>query len=159
MDSQTEMDSQKVTERGVGDDGRESSAMRGDVEVQKGVVAVVVEREDGRSVTFGRHCAGVWPSVDEAKNLVEKVSAPVRWRETTGGVWVARADVPEIPVPDRGRERRRRSDSDTAPQPPAGTATYMAARVLRGIAPGGQSGTIPHGSTVGSSFEGERRAG
>lgn len=135
--------------------------MRGDAKVQKGVVAVVVERDDGRCVTFGGDCAGVWPSVDEAKKVVERFSAPVRWRETTGGVWVARADVSEVPVSDCGPGRRRRSDADRVPRPPAptGTATYMAARVLRGITPVGQSGNITHSSTVGSHLEAERRAG
>ncbi len=148
-----------ATEQVVGVDRKDSSGMWGDAKAQKGVVAVVVERDDGTCVTFGQACPGVWPSVDEAKNVVEKCSAPVLWRETTGGVWVARVDASVNPVPDPGPGRRRRSETDRPTRAPAGTDTYMAARVLRGTAAVGKSGNIPHGSIAGSGFESERMAG
>ena len=158
----TEISSQMVAAPGVGVDAvdrKESSSMWGEARTQKGVVAVVVERDDGTCVTFGRACAGVWPSVDEAKNVVEKFSSPVLWRETTGGVWVARVDGAVHPVPDPGPARRRRSDADRPTRAPAGTDTYMAARVLRGTAPVGPSGNLPHGSAAGSGVDSGRLAG
>lgn len=158
----TDGGSQMVTESGVGVDRvdrKESRAMWGDARTQKGVVAVVVERDDGTCVTFGQACAGVGPSVDEAKNTVEKLSSPVLWRETTGGVWVARVDASACPVPDPAPARRRRSDADRPNRAPAGTDTYMAARVLRGTAPAGRSGNVPHGVVAGSGADAERLAG
>jgi len=126
---------------------------------QKGVIAVVVEREDGSCSLFCRGFGGSWLSIDEAKSAVEKASGQVAWRETTSGVWVARVNVNGVPASDRGLGRRRRAASDRSMRPSVGGDSYMAARVLRGTARIGHSPDGANGSSSGLGFEGERQAG
>jgi len=106
---------------------------------QEGVIAVVVERSDGTCSVFCRGSGGSWPSVDEAKNVVEKVSPWVVWRETTPGVWTGRSDANELQVLDRGSGRSRRTEPAKLTRPSSGADTYVAARILRGTARSGQS--------------------
>ncbi len=126
---------------------------------QKGVIAVVVERENGSCSLFCRGFGGSWPSIDEAKSAVEKASGQVAWRETTSGVWVARVKVNGVPASDRGPGRRRRPVPDRSVRPSVGGDSYMAARVLRGTARIGQSPNVANGSRSGVGVEGERQAG
>jgi len=98
----------------------------------KGVVAVVVERGDRTCSLYWRGSDGAWPSIDQAKNAVEKVVAQVVWRETTPGVWVARVEGSEPTPVDPGPRRARRVE-DRKAVTASGRETYMAALVLRGI--------------------------
>ncbi len=148
-----------VTDPGVEGDGQLLAGMWGDIPNQKGVVGVVVERDDGTCVLFFRGSGGTWPSSDEAKNAVDKISAGVVWRESTGGVWVARADVNGPEVLDRARARRRRTEPGKPTKTSASKDNYMAARVLRGTVRLGQSPTTLPGSRADSGVLGERRAG
>jgi len=114
-----------------------------------GGIAVVVERADRTCALFFRGASECWPSVDEAKNAVAQTSTHLVWRETTPGVWVARADVSDATSSDRGS---RRSPKIEPPRemPRTGTATYMAARVLRGVVLSGDSDCVEPASTTGS---------
>ena len=58
---------------------------------QAQVVAVVVVRADKTCALVGRGSGTSWPSLLEAKEAVALMSPVVVWRETTRGVWVARA--------------------------------------------------------------------
>ncbi len=58
---------------------------------QAQVVAVVVVRSDKTCALVGRGSGTSWPSLLEAKEAVALMSPVVVWRETTRGVWVARA--------------------------------------------------------------------
>jgi len=151
--------SQMLTDPEVEGDGQVLTGMWGDIHNQKGVVAVVVERDDGTCVLFFRGSGGTWPSSDEAKNAVDKISAGVVWRESTGGVWVARADVNGPEVLDRAPARRRRTEPGKPTKTSAKKDTYMAARVLRGTVRFGQSRHAPSGSRADAGVLGERRAG
>ncbi|HLN43997.1 MAG TPA: hypothetical protein VK215_16180 [Acidimicrobiales bacterium] len=151
--------SQMLTDPEVEGDGQVLTGMWGDIHNQKGVVAVVVERDDGTCVLFFRGSGGTWPSSDEAKNAVDKISAGVVWRESTGGVWVARADLNGPEVSDRATARRRRSEPGKPAKTSATKDTYMAARVLRGTVRFGHSRNAPPGSRADSGVLGERRAG
>jgi len=148
-----------LTDPEVEGDGQVLTGMWGDIHNQKGVVAVVVERDDGTCVLFFRGSGGTWPSSDEAKNAVDKISAGVVWRESTGGVWVARADLNGPEVSDRATARRRRSEPGKPAKTSATKDTYMAARVLRGTVRFGHSRNAPPGSRADSGVLGERRAG
>lgn len=58
---------------------------------QKEVVAVVIERSDKTCAVVGRGNGSSWPSLRAAQDAVSVLSPDVVWRETTRGVWVARA--------------------------------------------------------------------
>jgi len=144
-----------VAEAGLGADCRVLTGAGGDGASQEGVIAVVVERGDRTCALYCRGSDSTWPSMVEAKNAVEKISAPVVWRETTGGVWVARAGVTEPPVFGRGSGRSRRTEPAETTRASASGGTYMTARVLRGMSRSGLSLDIPEGPRTGS--EAERR--
>jgi hypothetical protein len=102
-----------------------------------GVIAVIVVRGDQTCSLYCRGTDGSWPSVADAKAAVEELSAQVVWRESTSGVWVARFDVNDAPISDRGSGRNRRRDDPKPTTPSARGDTYMAAQVLRGTAVAG----------------------
>lgn len=104
-----------------------------------GVIAVLVEGSDGTCSLFCRGSGGSWPSVDEAKNVVEKVSPWVVWRETTPGVWTGRSDANEPQVLDCRSGRGQRTEPANTTRPSSVADTYLAARVLRGITHSGRS--------------------
>lgn len=101
-----------------------------------GVVAVAVERDDRTCTLLFRGASSTWPSVPAAKDAVEEMSDRVDWRETTPGVWTARADGHAPADLDRSIGRSRRPE---APRPPVrasgGGVSYNAALVLRGTGP------------------------
>ena len=133
--------------------GRHSGTVEPESTAQEGVVAVVVERGDRTCTLFCRGSGGTWPSIDEAKDEVKKISTQIVWPETTRGVWVARADVNEPPTLDRGSGHSRRTDPTTPTRASAEGDSYMAARVLRGTARAGQSSRIQHGPRAGSDVD------
>ena len=149
---------QMISEPRVDDHGHVMTGTWG-ADHQKGVIAVVVEREDGSCSLFCRGFGGSWPSIDEAKGAVEKASGQIAWRETTSGVWVARVNVSGVPASDRDPGRRRRPAPDRSMRPSVGGDSYMAARVLRGTARIGQSPNVANGPGSGCGVEGERQAG
>jgi hypothetical protein len=100
---------------------------------QHGVHAVLVERADGTCVLYGRGQSGNWPSIGDAWAAFEEMGAPYVWRETTPGVWVARADANVAPARDGRSWPSRRSGSVPSRNESSGTDTYMTARVIRGI--------------------------
>ena len=102
-----------------------------------GVIAVIVERSDQTCSLYCRGTDGNWPSIADAKSAVESLSAQVVWRESTSGVWVARFDVNDPPIVDRGPGRGRRHDDPKPTRPSDRGDTYMAARILRGTSVAG----------------------
>ena len=122
-------------------------------------VAVVVERDDGTSMLYCRGSGGDWPSVTEAKRVVETVSRDVVWRETTSGVWVGRCGESKGPAADRGTGRSRRPEVPSRPRVSPGGETYLAALVLRGMVGSGHSRGIARGGSDGSDAEGVRQVG
>jgi hypothetical protein len=117
---------------GTGSDFLVSSPGRRLSDRSDGVIAVIVERGDRTCSLYCRGTDGGWPSVAEAKAAVEELSAQVVWRESTSGVWVARFDVDDAPISDRGPGRNRRRDDPKPIRSSDRGDTYMAARVLRG---------------------------
>lgn len=103
------------------------------------VVAVVVERDDGTSRLYCRGSGGDWPSAEEARYVVERVSTDVVWHETTPAVWVGRSGESNGPTPDRGGGRTRRLDPPRRPSTSPDRETYLAALVLRGMVGSGHS--------------------
>ncbi len=100
---------------------------------------MLVERADGTCVLYGHGLSGDWPSIGDAWVAFEEMSAGFVWRETTPGVWVARADANDTPTRE-GRPLPSRRPSSVPPKNgPSGTDTYMTARVIRGIARTGLS--------------------
>jgi len=123
------------------------------------VIAVVVERDDGTSMLYCRGSAGEFPSAEEARRVVERVSSDVVWRETTPGVWVGRCGESEGPAADRGNGRTRRPEPPRRPRVSPGGQTYLAALVLRGMVGSGHSRGIPRGPNELSEAEGVRQVG
>jgi hypothetical protein len=104
---------------------------------QLGIAAVIVERGDRTCALFNRGLTDNWPSIDEAKAAVEKVSARVVWRETTRGVWVARVDGREPLISDRRRGGARRAEPAKTAKTSTPGDTFLTAHVLRGkVRPG-----------------------
>jgi hypothetical protein len=100
---------------------------------------VLVERADGTCVLYGHGLSGDWPSIGDAWAAFEDMSPAFVWRETTPGVWVARADANDAPTRE-GRPLPNRRPSSVSPKNgSSGTDTYMTARVIRGIARTGPS--------------------
>jgi len=99
--------------------------------VHKGVQGVLVERDDGTCVSFGLDLNGEWPTIDHAWHAVKNVSAQLAWRETTPGVWVARAKVDDSPDRDRRPSSGRRAEASPSVNSSTRDQSYMAARVLR----------------------------
>jgi len=106
---------------------------------QEKVQAVLVERADGTCVLYGRGQSGTWPSLRDARAAFEEMSPHLAWRETTPGVWVARADANDAPTREGKALPNRRASSVPPKNRPSGTDTYMTARVIRGIARTGPS--------------------
>jgi hypothetical protein len=100
---------------------------------QHGIHAVLVERDDGTCALYGGGQSGTWPSISDARAAFEEAAPHLVWRETTPGVWVARADANTAPARDGRSWSNRRSGSVAPRNGPSGTDTYMTARVLRGI--------------------------
>ena len=100
---------------------------------QHGVHAVLVERADGTCALYGGGQNGTWPSINDAWAAFEETASHLVWRETTPGVWVARADANTAPARDGKSWPSRRSGSVAPRNGPSGADTYMTARVLRGI--------------------------
>jgi hypothetical protein len=121
----------EVSRARIGDDTQRAS--------QRGVQAVVVERADGTCVLYGRGLSGTWPSIGDARAAFEEMSAESVWRETTPGVWVARADANDAPTREGRPLPSRRPGSVPPKNQSSGTDTYMTARVIRGIARTGLS--------------------
>lgn len=116
----------------------------GDTERQTGVIAVAIERGDGTCSLLRKGESASWPSIGEAKSAVESSSAGIVWRETTPGVWTARADGSEPPALDRSYGHGRRTESAKSTKAPAQGDTYMAALVFRGTARSGHSTGVSH---------------
>lgn len=110
-----------------------------------GVVAVVIERDDGTGMLYCRGSGGTWPTAVEAKHVVARVSRGVVWHETTPGVWVGRAGESKGQAADRGTGRTRRPEPPSRPRVSPDGETYLAALVLRGIVGSGNSRGIPRG--------------
>jgi hypothetical protein len=104
-----------------------------------GVRAVLVERADGTCVVYGRGRTGEWPSISDAWTAIERMWEELVWRMTTPGVWVARADANERPALDDRPWPTRRTHAVPPTKGPAGTESYMTARVIRGITSTGSS--------------------
>jgi hypothetical protein len=119
------------------DDDRAPSPARRLTDRRDGVIAVIVERDDQTCSLYCRGTDASWPSVAEAKAAVEELSAQVVWRESSSGVWVARFDVNDAPIPDRGPGRNRRRDDPKPTRSSDRGDTYVAARVLRGTSVAG----------------------
>jgi hypothetical protein len=101
-------------------------------QMRQGVVAVIVERDDGTCALRLLGESTNWPSVAAAKHAVAGSSDQVAWRETTPGVWVARADGCAPPAGDRTPARRRRPEASTrSAGASVGSHSYNAALVLR----------------------------
>jgi len=98
-----------------------------------GVMAVVVERQDGSCALYLPRSNESRPSLDDARAVVEMTAAPVRWRETTPGVWTARA-AEDHPSRGDGWPHGRRADPAVPTKASAPGDSYTAARVLRGTA-------------------------
>ena len=114
-----------------------------DADKPEGVIAVVVERDDGTCALLREGSSASWPSIDEAKSAVDSTSVQVAWRETTPGVWTARADGSAPPALDRSYGRSRRAEPARPTRAPARGDSYMAASVFRGTARSGHTGGIP----------------
>jgi hypothetical protein len=104
-----------------------------------GVRAVLVERADGTCVVYGRGRTGEWPSISDAWTAIEGMWEELRWRMTTTGVWVGRADANERPALDDRPWPTRRTQTVPPTRGPSGTESYMTARVIRGITSAGSS--------------------
>ena len=109
---------------------------------EDGVIAVIVERDDGTCTVFCRGTDRSWPSMEQARESVEDISSGAVWRQTTPGVWVARRGVADPPICDRGPGRGRRSEVSKTTRSSGQGDTYMAALVLRGITGPGQPGAL-----------------
>jgi hypothetical protein len=97
------------------------------------VPVVLVERDDGSCVLYGRGQIGEWPSMDDAWRALEQKAPRLVWRESTAGVWVGRPDRNERPTVDRGSRPTRRVEATPADKPSPNGDTYMTARVIRGL--------------------------
>jgi hypothetical protein len=99
------------------------------------VLAVIVERTDGTCAFYGQGRRGEWPSMSAALDALARVTPTSEWRQSTPGVWVARAgDGERVPT---GGSRSTRPASHPRRSPPAGPSptsdSYSAARIIRGV--------------------------
>ena len=100
-----------------------------------GVLGVIVERPDGTCTLYTQGGRGDWPSMRAAYDALEQVAPVLEWRQSTPGVWVARAGDREPELPTRTRSSRAAGSPRPAPRPPSApkSDSYIAARVIRGV--------------------------
>ena len=100
-----------------------------------GVLGVIVERPDGTCALYTQGGRGDWPSIRAAHDALEQVAPTLEWRQSTPGVWVARASDREPELPARTRSSRAGGSPRPAPRPPSApkSDSYIAARIIRGV--------------------------
>jgi hypothetical protein len=100
-----------------------------------GVLGVIVERPDGTCALYTRGGGGDWPSMRAAHDALGQVVPALEWRQSTPGVWVARAGDREPELPARTRSSRAAFSPRPGPRPPSApkSDSYIAARIIRGV--------------------------